>query len=111
MKNLAQRLLFILFIALCSSVAFRASAQIVVIPDANFKNALVHTLCLDINGDNIGDADADSNNDGEIQVSEALAVVRLDVQGQNIQSLAGSESFSNLIRLSLLVHYRYNLNP
>ncbi len=46
-------------------------AQIVNIPDANFKNALVNTNCVDIDGDGIGDIDADTNNDGEIQVSEA----------------------------------------
>ncbi|MEY3242008.1 MAG: hypothetical protein RIR11_3447, partial [Bacteroidota bacterium] len=41
-------------------------AQIVNIPDANFKNALVNTNCVDTDGDGFGDTDADINDDGEI---------------------------------------------
>jgi len=42
------------------------SAQIVNIPDANFKDALVNTICVDIDGNLGPDIDADLNNDGEI---------------------------------------------
>lgn len=76
-----------------------AQAQIVDIPDANFKNALVNTLCVDIDGDYIGDDDVDTNDDGEIQVSEAEAVLWLNVIGMDISSLEGVQSFTNLIRL------------
>jgi uncharacterized repeat protein (TIGR01451 family) len=82
------------------SAHFCSNAQIVNIPDANFKNALVNTLCVDINGDYIGDADADINNDGEIQESEAIAVTALSVDNYAIQSLAGIEYFSQLQILS-----------
>lgn len=72
-------------------------AQIVTIPDANFKNALVNTPCIDTNGDGIGDSDADLNNDGEIQVSEAEAVLWLGGINNNIiASLEGIQSFTNL---------------
>ncbi|MBK8349507.1 MAG: hypothetical protein IPL08_18610 [Saprospiraceae bacterium] len=55
-----RSLLVFCFLALCMV----ANAQIIDFPDANFKNALVNTLCADTDGDNIGDADADLNNDG-----------------------------------------------
>jgi uncharacterized repeat protein (TIGR01451 family) len=81
-------------------------AQIVNIPDANFKNRLVNTLCVDTNSDNISDSDVDTNNDGEIQISEALVVTRLNVSGNidnvlippplQVSNISGIESFSNL---------------
>ena len=58
MKNL------IIFLFLTSAVI--CSAQIIDIPDANFKNALVNTKCVDLGEDGSGDIDADLNNDGEI---------------------------------------------
>ena len=77
------------------------TAQIVNIPDANFKNALVNTICVDNDGTPGPDIDADLNNDGEIQLSEAEAVINgLYVNGRNIESLVGIESFSNLISLN-----------
>ncbi len=88
MKNL------LLFFCVLSYTTLQA--QIVNIPDANFKNALVNNLCVDTNGDGIGDIDADTNNDGEIQVSEAETVLGLYVSAQNISSLEGIESFANL---------------
>lgn len=75
-------------------------AQIVNIPDANFKAALVSSNCVDTNNNSYGDADADTNDNGEIEVSEALAVQRLIVFGSNISSLQGIQSFANLISLS-----------
>lgn len=79
-------------------------AQIVTIPDANFKNALVNTNCVDIDGDGDGDANADLNNDGEIQVSEAEAILSLVVGSNSIDSLEGIQSFVNLTKL----HCGYN---
>lgn len=66
---------YILLVALVT-LSF-SQAQIVNIPDANFKNALINTICADTNGDGSSDSDVDFNNDGEIQVSEAEAVIRL----------------------------------
>lgn len=62
-------------------------AQIVSIPDTNFKNKLI----------SLG---VDSNNDGSIQKSEALAVVDLDISNSSISSVSGIESFKNLLRLN-----------
>ncbi|GAA3620302.1 T9SS type A sorting domain-containing protein [Flavivirga jejuensis] len=92
MKNL----LFLLLLIISASL----EAQIVNIPDVNFKNALINNICADTNGDGISDSDVDFNNDGEIQVSEAEAVFRLFHSNENITSLEGIASFTNLEALS-----------
>jgi len=65
-------------------------AQIVNIPDADFKIALLnHNPVID------------TNNDGEIQVSEAEAIVTvLNLNNKNINSLVGIEAFVNLEALN-----------
>ena len=79
-----------------------ATAQNVVIPDAIFKNKLTSTLCADFNNDGIYDGDADTNDDGEIQVVEAQAVLRLKINNTSfpnatsIADLTGIEAFDNL---------------
>ena len=71
-----------------------ANAQIVNIPDANFKAALI----------NIG---VDSNNDGEIQVSEALNRNSIQMNDtsttdfETIVSMEGISSFTNLTTLDI----------
>jgi Leucine-rich repeat (LRR) protein len=92
------------------SLCFVANAQIVTIPDANFKNALLNTACVDTNLDSIPDTDADLDNDGEIQVSEALAVIRLHVDNYSIQSLIGIEQFSQLVFLNCDSNQLFALN-
>ncbi|WP_178984683.1 DUF7619 domain-containing protein [Winogradskyella helgolandensis] len=72
------------------------NAQIVDIPDANFKNALLNTNCADLNGEGYYSSDADLNDDGEIQVSEAEAILGLNLSNQNISSLEGLDSFVNI---------------
>ncbi|OUR92340.1 hypothetical protein A9Q87_07610 [Flavobacteriales bacterium 34_180_T64] len=62
---------------------FFSQAQIVDVPDPNFKAALI------ANG-------IDTSNDGEIQVSEAEDVVNINVSSANISSLEGIQSFVNL---------------
>jgi uncharacterized repeat protein (TIGR01451 family) len=76
-----------------------SNAQIINFPDANLKNALVNTLCVNTDLDPEGEIDADTNNDGEIDVTEALAVEDLYLQSQNISSLEGIQYFSNLEEL------------
>ncbi|MFC4634313.1 T9SS type A sorting domain-containing protein [Dokdonia ponticola] len=69
-------------------VAGFMNAQIVNIPDANFKDRLI----------TIG---VDTNTDGEIQVSEAAAVTgMLNVASQNIADLQGIEAFTNITGLN-----------
>ncbi|XOL41913.1 hypothetical protein KCTC32420_02300 [Aequorivita nionensis] len=64
-----------------------ANAQIVNIPDANFKNALITNNGIDI------------NNDGEIQVSEAEAANQIRVNDFGIVSMEGLEYFINIVKL------------
>ncbi|WP_033960300.1 DUF7619 domain-containing protein [Psychroserpens jangbogonensis] len=93
MKNL-YTLLVALFIS------FTLNAQIIDIPDANLKNALVNTPCVSVQGN--PNTDADTNDDGEIEVSEALAITTaLLLQDQSISSLEGIENFVNLSTLSV----------
>ncbi|HEX9826483.1 MAG TPA: T9SS type A sorting domain-containing protein [Flavobacteriaceae bacterium] len=92
MKHLYTFLLYFITV-------FAVEAQIINIPDANFKNALVNTFCVDTNGDYTLDDDVDTNNDGEIQVAEAEAVTSLDISSKNISNLDGIENFINLFEL------------
>ncbi len=85
---------FILFISLLFVGAVQA--QTVNIPDANFKNALVNEPVWDNDCDGFIMTDVDTNDDGEIQVTEAQAVICLRVAEFNIQSMEGIQAFSNL---------------
>lgn len=80
-------------------------AQIVYIPDANFKNALLSSnldssIARDENGQNII---VDINEDGEIQQTEALRVYRLFMNSMDghIVDLTGIKSFENLVYLKV----------
>lgn len=59
-------------------------AQVVEIPDPNFKNALLELDYVNTNGDD------------EIQVSEAEAVISLHVNEKGINSLEGINAFVNI---------------
>lgn len=70
----------LLFLLLTTGLA---SAQIVNIPDVSFKGELI--------SDGV-----DTNSDGEIQVSEALATTSISLQSSNIANITGIEAFVNL---------------
>lgn len=98
-------LLILLFV---SSFAF---GQIVNIPDVNFKTALTTCFCADTNGDGLPEEIVDSNGDGEIQFTEAIAVSWLNVESQNpIQSIEGIQFFTSLTRLDISGHQLTNLD-
>ncbi|MEZ7504992.1 T9SS type A sorting domain-containing protein [Flavobacterium sp. Arc2] len=92
------------FLLLALFIFSGVNAQIINFPDANFKTKLLST--------NIGNNDAiglygnsikiDSNNNGEIEVSEALEVYQLYVSESNISDLTGINNFSNLRALSVI---------
>lgn len=79
-------------------LCFMANAQIVNIPDAYFKNILVTTACVQLPNQSYDDVD--TNNDGEIQLSEALAVTKLDISDRGLTTIAGIENFTNLTTLN-----------
>src|SRR5690554_4168558 len=67
---------------------FFASAQIVNIPDASFKAKLIAE-------------GVDTNEDGEIQLSEAQAVTSLNLSYAEIQNSEGIQAFTNLVDLNI----------
>jgi Leucine-rich repeat (LRR) protein len=73
---------------MCSTTIF-AQDKIINIPDANFKNALLrHYKTID------------TNNDGEIQKSEAEAYTEdIDLQNMGITDLTGIEYFVNMTKI------------
>ncbi len=86
MKKQIKLSITICVVALCFA-GLNVKAQVVSIPDANFKAALIA-------------AGVDKNNDGEIQESEALLVEKLDVYRKDISSLEGIAAFKQLTFLS-----------
>lgn len=80
-----RKLLFIIVFALTTNILL---AQIVNIPDANFKSTLLtYTPKIDL------------NDDKEIQVSEAIIVNSLTLNGKSIKDLTGIEFFTSLTYL------------
>ena len=75
-----KRITILFLILFC--VGF-AQAQIVNIPDANFKAALI--------GQGV-----DTSGDSEIQITEAIVVVDLSLSNSSISSLIGIEEFTNV---------------
>jgi len=84
----------ILYIISLLLISVYTQAQIVDIPDANFKNALLNY-----------NPPIDTNNDGEIQVSEAEVVNHLSISFLPITSLEGIQSFTSLEHLSCAKNY------
>jgi hypothetical protein len=79
-----------------------ANAQIVNIPDANFKAKLLEAdvtneIARDINYNSIK---IDINNDGEIDILEANNVYHLNVGSSDITNIEGINNFVNLYNLS-----------
>lgn len=77
--------LITLVLAIASTLA---TAQVVNIPDANFKQWLI-------------DKNYDTNADGQIQVSEAEAATDLHIIDVNITDLTGWEAFVNITSINL----------
>ncbi|WP_309642526.1 T9SS type A sorting domain-containing protein [Flavobacterium sp.] len=106
-----KKLYIFLVIAL---IGFIGHAQIVNIPDANFKAKLLAADHTPLSAFAFGfDQQAfklDVNNDGEIQVSEALLVMQLNIDHSAISDLTGIESFANLIVLNCNNNQLSNLN-
>ncbi|MCD0465173.1 T9SS type A sorting domain-containing protein [Flavobacterium sp. ENC] len=88
------------------------NAQNVSVPDAAFKAKLLEADITNIIAFNAaGNAiKIDSNNDGEIQNSEALAVSRLRIWNSSILDLTGISSFTNLKNLDCTNNYLLNLD-
>lgn len=78
-----------------------SQGSIILFSDQKFKEVLINTNCVDINGDGVGDKNADENNDGEIQKKEANSIEALILKFQyeipiRFTNLEGIENFGNL---------------
>ena len=95
MKKLYLTLIALTIISWCN-------AQIINFPDPNFKARLLTAAPgLQIASGTAGIpgnpfVKIDANNDGEIQVSEALAITNLWLYNANITNISGLENFANL---------------
>lgn len=104
-----KKIYLIVFIFVFS--AFQA--QIINIPDANFKAKL---LAADITNSIASTSSGnfnikiDTNNNGEIEVSEALQVGILRLYGGGISDITGIASFSNLGKLDIAGNNVTNIN-
>jgi Leucine-rich repeat (LRR) protein len=100
---------------LLCAVSYTALGQIVTITDANLKNTLLHTNCAQLTNPTWL-TDVDANNDGEIQVTEAANVLKLNISTNefnaagNINNLIGLELFPNLTELNCKGNSIANLN-
>lgn len=92
-------------IALIISTIFLISnsfAQIINFPDANFKAKLLEAqggVGIAYRCSNGSSFKIDANNNGEIEVSEALEVCQLHVEDAEISDMTGIEYFTNLTLL------------
>ena len=93
LKTIKMKKLFILLLFLTGI----ANAQIINIPDANFKAKL---LAANTTNSIAGYIKIDTNSDGQIQSSEAINITELNVSNSNISSLVGIRSFLNVNDLS-----------
>ena len=89
---------FTLLIVLINSVLM---AQTITFPDAAFKSKLLQSDTSNTIARNLSDDyfAIDVNNNGEIEISEALQVGHLDIENSTISSLIGIENFTNLVSL------------
>lgn len=91
--------LTVLFLLIISS---GIKAQIVSIPDANFKAKLLQAdttnqIAKNLSGNYFK---IDANSDGEIQLAEAQQVLYLNVSSSNISALTGISDFQNIQTLN-----------
>ena len=116
-QSIFMKKLYILLVIVF--IGFVGKAQIVSIPDANFKakllsasatNQIASTQEPSLTGNVTTYNNIDTNNDGEIQFSEALAIKWLKVNSSTITDLMGIESFTNLKSLNCSSNQLTSLN-
>lgn len=89
---------------------YNNQAQIVNIPDVNFKDALVNENVVDTTGDPYGDVNAGTISDEGIQVIEAEAVISLHISYQEFSCLEGIQSLTNIEGLSCFYNQWTNID-
>ncbi|NHN24472.1 T9SS type A sorting domain-containing protein [Flavobacterium jejuense] len=109
-----------IYLLLLVLLGLNLQAQIVNIPDANFKAKLLSASSSNqiastqtpntFNGSVSMYHKIDTNEDGEIQVSEALTIKYLNVSSSNISSITGLEAFTNILYLNATNNQLSNVN-
>jgi hypothetical protein len=94
-------------------LSLSVTAQIINIPDANFKAKLLQAsassyIAFDFAGNRTA---IDTNGNGEIELSEAALIETLYIINANITSLAGIESFVNLNKLDFSYNQMNQFDP
>ncbi len=87
--------------------------QVISIPDANFKTRLLQSSSSNTVAYNNHTGfyiKIDTNNNGEIEQSEALMVTDLNIINQNIGNLEGLQYFTNLMVLKLDTNHVTSIN-
>lgn len=80
--------------------------QSINIPDSHLRNALLSSASAGYAFNQSGQAiTIDNNNNGSIEVNEALTVYRLELMDLNIVNIQGLEFFHNLSYLGLQLNY------
>ena len=107
-----MRKIYVLLIAVFIFSGLKA--QVINFPDANFKAKLLSADSVNEIA-YVGDFPSasvaiDTNQDGEIEVSEALAIKRLYLGNSGIEDMTGILAFSNLTRLDCHSNQLTNLN-
>lgn len=91
---------FTFYLLLFSAFGFSQNIQF---NDPDLLVYLTTRNCVDTDGDGVFDSDADFDNDGQIQISEAQQVLSFSFTtlANNIQDIGGFENFSNLEYLNV----------
>ena len=96
--------LLALFLILSSNIF----AQNLTFSDQRLKTFLINEKCVDLDGDDYPDQDIDTNDDGEIQLSEVENIKNLKIGSYPdtffIKSLADLDHFSALQELTVIYH-------
>lgn len=92
-----------LYTFLLLAITMAASSQTITFTDQNLRVELINagpfnSTARNANGDFIN---IDTNNDNQIQVSEALLVWQLNLQGNNVTDMGGIKFFENLHILNM----------
>ena len=91
----------IYFLVLALGLFTSVNAQIITFPDANLKAKILQSSTSNSIAENLSGSNfkVDANNDGEIQVTEALQVKDLDIYNSSVVSLFGIQGFTNMTAL------------
>jgi hypothetical protein len=98
MKNIKLKIVIIFYLSL-----YNCFAQNITFTDNVFKNLLVSIQANHGRASNLQNQSTkiDTNNDGEIQISEAMNIKTISLDNSNLTNLTGLEHFKKLTQINL----------